>query len=72
MPFQDLRQFLDVLQREGELLEIDRPMHLDNEIPYVSFGACSRNACLTWAARLSTASSNMRLPASAVARDGSP
>ena len=33
MPYQDLRQFLDVLRKEGELIEIDRPMHLDNEIP---------------------------------------
>ena len=33
MPYQDLRAFLEVLRKEGELLEIDRPMHLDNEIP---------------------------------------
>ena len=30
MPFQDFRQFLDVLRRSGELIDIDRPISLDD------------------------------------------
>lgn len=33
MPYQDFRQFLDALRQHGELIDIDRPMHLDNDIP---------------------------------------
>jgi 2,5-furandicarboxylate decarboxylase 1 len=30
MPYQDFRQFLDVLRREGELIDIDRPVALED------------------------------------------
>src|SRR6202051_695704 len=30
MPYQDFRQFLDVLRRHGELLDIDRPVALSD------------------------------------------
>jgi len=33
MPYQDFRQFLDVLRKEGELIQIDRAMHLDSDVP---------------------------------------
>src|SRR3972149_1454788 len=33
MPYQDFRQFLDALRRHGELVDIDRPMHLDSDVP---------------------------------------
>ena len=33
MPYQDFRQFLDVLRRHGELVDIDRPMNLDSDVP---------------------------------------
>jgi hypothetical protein len=31
MPFQDFRQFLDVLRRHSD--DIDRPMNLDSDVP---------------------------------------
>ncbi len=33
MPYQDFRQFLDVLRRHGELVDIDRSMNLDSDVP---------------------------------------
>ena len=33
MPYQDFRQFLDALRQHGELVDIDRPMHLDSDVP---------------------------------------
>ena len=30
MPYQDFRQFLDVLRQHGELIDIDRPIALDD------------------------------------------
>lgn len=33
MPFQDFRQFLDVLREHGELVAVDRPMSLNEDIP---------------------------------------
>src|SRR5262245_44566537 len=30
MPYRDFRQFLDALRREGELVDIDRPIALDD------------------------------------------
>ena len=30
MPYQDFRQFLDALRREGELIDIDRPIALND------------------------------------------
>jgi len=30
MPFQDFRQFLDVLRQQGELIDVDRPVALND------------------------------------------
>jgi 4-hydroxy-3-polyprenylbenzoate decarboxylase/2,5-furandicarboxylate decarboxylase 1 len=32
VPFQDFRQFLDALRKQGELIDIDRPVALELEV----------------------------------------
>ena len=32
MPYQDFRQFLDVLRKHGELVDIDRPIDLQTDV----------------------------------------
>ena len=32
MPFQDFREFLDALRKQGELFDVDRPVALEFEI----------------------------------------
>ena len=42
MPYQDFRQFLDVLRQHGELVDVDRPVDLDDDVPKALKQTCVR------------------------------
>ncbi len=43
MPYTDFRQFLDVLRKNGELIEIDRPIDLDTDVGKALKQSSARN-----------------------------
>ena len=42
MPYQDFRQYLDVLRERGELIDIDRKVDLDDDVPKALKQTCVR------------------------------